>query len=295
MLGANVMWGLMSPVAKLLLVGGIVAPLILTDLRVYGAMILFWLVSFFQKREHVPAVDKLKLFGASLLAIVFNQGCFVFGVGMTSPGDASIITTSMPLWAMVFSAIYLKEPITPRKVGGIMFGAFGALLLIMGGRGFSTATASNAVLGDILVLMAQMSYALYLVLFKSFVSRYSLVTTMKWMFTFASLALLPFSWSSLVATDWLALTVRDLGSIAFVVAGATFLSYLLVINGQRRLRPTVTGMYNYVQPIVACAVAVALGLDSFNAVKAFAIILIFTGVFLVTTSKARPVQSPAKL
>ena len=51
---------------------------------------------------------------------------------MTSPVDASIITTSMPLLAMVLAAIYLKEPITGKKVLGIAVGATGALLLILG-------------------------------------------------------------------------------------------------------------------------------------------------------------------
>lgn len=37
MLGANVMWGLMSPVAKAVLVGGLVTPLVVTDLRIFGA------------------------------------------------------------------------------------------------------------------------------------------------------------------------------------------------------------------------------------------------------------------
>ena len=98
----------------------------------FGAMVLFWVVSFFMKPEHVNHRDLARLFGASLLAIVFNQGCFIFGVSLTSPADASIITTSMPLWAMVLAAFFLKEPITGKKVLGIMFGACGALLLIVG-------------------------------------------------------------------------------------------------------------------------------------------------------------------
>ena len=116
MLCANMMWGLMSPVAKFVMVGGALTPLVVTDLRVIGAMVLFWIVSFFQKQEYVPPKDLMKLFAASLLAIVFNQGCFVFGVGLSSPVDASIITTSMPLIAMVLAAVYLKVPITGRKI-----------------------------------------------------------------------------------------------------------------------------------------------------------------------------------
>ena len=118
MLGANTMWGLMSPISKFVMLGGAVTPLVVTDLRIFGAMILFWVVSFFRKPEHVGHKDLAKLFGASLLAIVFNQGCFIFGVSLSSPGDASIITTSMPLWAMVLSALILKEPITGKKVCG---------------------------------------------------------------------------------------------------------------------------------------------------------------------------------
>ena len=122
MLGANTMWGLMSPLSKLLMVGGAVTPLVVTDLRIGGAMVLFWIASFFQKPEHVNHKDLITLFFASLFAIVFNQGCFIFGVSLSSPADASIITTSMPLWAMLLAAFILKEPITGKKVLGIACG-----------------------------------------------------------------------------------------------------------------------------------------------------------------------------
>lgn len=116
MLGANVMWGLMSPLAKYAMNTGAVTPMTITELRVAGAMVLFWMVSLFGPRERVAPRDLLRLFAASLLAIVFNQGCFIFGVGLSSPVDASVITTSMPLLAMVFAALFLKEPVTGRKL-----------------------------------------------------------------------------------------------------------------------------------------------------------------------------------
>lgn len=290
MLCANAMWGLMSPLAKLVMLGGLVTPLVVTDLRVFGAMVLFWIVSFFRKPEHVGHKDLAKLFVASLLAIVFNQGCFIFGVGLTSPADASIITTSMPLWAMVLAAIFLKEPITGKKVLGIAFGATGALLLIMGSSHAgtsSTVSGDKSIWGDLLVLMAQLSYALYLVLFKNFVGKYSVFTLMKWMFTYAFICLLPFSYNDLLAAGWAGLSLMEIGSLAFIVVGSTFLCYILVVVGQKNLRPTVAGMYNYVQPVVACIVAICWGMDSFNWVKGVSILLIFGGVYLVTMSRSR--------
>ena len=289
MLGANVMWGLMSPVAKFVMVGGAVTPLVVTDLRITGAMVLFWIASFFQKPERVAPKDLLKLLGASLLAIVFNQGCFIFGVGMTSPVDASIITTSMPLLAMVLAAIYLKEPITGKKVLGIAVGATGALLLILGSHQVSEvkAAGNHYIWGDLLVLLAQLSYALYFVLFKNFVNKYSLITIMKWMFTYAFICALPFSYNDLLHTEWKSLQNTEIGALVFIVVGSTFISYVLIVIGQKNLRPTVAGMYNYVQPLVASIVAVCWGMDTFNFVKIISVALIFGGVYLVTGSRSK--------
>ncbi len=289
MLGANVMWGLMSPVAKFVMVGGAVTPLVVTDLRITGAMVLFWIASFFQKPERVAPKDLLKLLGASLLAIVFNQGCFIFGVGLTSPVDASIITTSMPLLAMVLAAIYLKEPITGKKVLGIAVGATGALLLILGSHQVSEAKAAgnHYIWGDLLVLLAQFSYALYFVLFKNFVNKYSLITIMKWMFTYAFICALPFSYHDLLHTEWKSLQNTEIGALVFIVVGSTFISYVLIVIGQKNLRPTVAGMYNYVQPLVASIVAVCWGMDTFNFVKIISVALIFGGVYLVTNSRSK--------
>lgn len=289
MLGANVMWGLMSPVAKFVMVGGAVTPLVVTDLRITGAMVLFWIASFFQKPERVAPKDLLKLLGASLLAIVFNQGCFIFGVGLTSPVDASIITTSMPLLAMVLAAIYLKEPITGKKVLGIAVGATGALLLILGSHQVSEAKAAgnHYIWGDLLVLLAQFSYALYFVLFKNFVNKYSLITIMKWMFTYAFICALPFSYNDLLHTEWKSLQGTEIGALVFIVVGSTFISYVLIVIGQKNLRPTVAGMYNYVQPLVASIVAVCWGMDTFNFVKIISVALIFGGVYLVTGSRSK--------
>ena len=46
-------------------------------------------------------------------------------------------------------------------------------------------------------------------------------------------------------------------------------------------------MYNYVQPIVACLVSVFLGLGIFGIAQGIAVLLVFSGVFLVTQSKSR--------
>lgn len=290
MFGANCMWGMMAPVAKMVMAVGVVSPLLMTDFRIVGAAVMFWIYSFFCPAEHVTFADKIRLLGAALLGIVFNQGCYIFGVGLTSPGEASVITTTMPLWVMLLAAVILKEPITLKKVGGIVIGASGAVVLVLGNLGGSISGGDN-ISGDLLVLTAQLSYACYLTFYKNFIRKYSVVTLMKWMFTFAALVILPFSVRTIAMTRWSALGMEEVAGIAYVVAGATFIAYILVMIGQKNLRPTVVGMYNYVQPVVATSIGIYLGLDRLTPVKLLAIALIFSGVYLVSVSRGRDESS----
>lgn len=287
MAGANTMWGLMAPVAKMVMAAGVVSPLLMTNFRIIGAAFLFWTASLFVPSEKVAPKDLLLLAGAAMLGILFNQGCYVFGVGYTSPGEASIITTTMPLWVMVFAAVILGEPITLKKVGGILLGGSGALMLVLGSSS-AAVKGDNPMIGDMLVLTAQVSYALYLTFYRNFIKKYSVITLMKWMFAFASVVILPVSVKEWAGTAWGDFTMTEIAGVAYVVFFATFIAYICIMIGQKHLRPTLVGMYNYVQPIVASCVGVWLGLDSFTPLKMLAVVLIFSGVFLVTISKAAP-------
>lgn len=283
MIGAEFLWGVSAPLGKMILAGGM-TPLLLTDCRMIGAAILFWIISLFTKNEKVSPKDLLNMFFASLFGIVINQCCFIWGLSLTSPVNASIITTSLPILTMVLAAIVLHEPVTKLKVGGVFLGAIGALILIIGS---STGETGGASAGDLLVICAQLSFSCYLVFFKKLIGKYSPVTLMKWMFTYASICVIPFTYGEWINMDWMAApSIVIWGAIAFVV-GPTFLSYLLLPLGQKNLRPTVTAMYNYVQPIVASFVAVWAGIGKFTIANGIAIVLVFTGVFLVTRSKSR--------
>ena len=74
---------------------------------------------------------------------------------------------------------------------------------------------------------------------------------------------------------------------AYVVFFGTFVGYILIISAQKVLRPTVVSTYNYVQPIVAVIVTVATGIGIFKWTHALAIVMVFSGVWLVTKSKSK--------
>lgn len=290
--GAAVCWGLMSPLGKDAMQNGIDG-ITLVSLRVMGGAILFWLTSLFTPREAISRKHIALLCLAAVFGLVGNQCCFTIGLSLTSPVNAGIVTTTMPISALLLSAIILKEPITLRKALGVALGCCGAVLLVMSSVRAASGSTSVAGLsmgdirGDLLCFAAQISYTIYLTVFGWLAKRYSIFTVNKWMFLSATCIIWPFTAQHVWQTPWSSLSTVTLGEIGYVVVGGTFLAYILMIRGQQVLRPTVVSMYNYVQPIVAVIVSVVLGLAVFTLTHALAVVLIFSGVALVTLSKSR--------
>ena len=291
MLTAAAIWGLMAPLGKDAMNNGLDG-ISMVSFRVLGAAVLFWTASFFVKAERVPHRDGFLFAGAALLGIVFNQCLYTVGLSFTSPVNASIVTTSMPIFAMILSFFILNEPITWRKAGGVFAGCCGAVMLVLTSMSAADGRVGD-VRGDLMCMGAQMSFALYLSVFNHLIKKYSVVTVNKWMFAWSAILILPFSAGHVVGLPWADVPVKTWLETGYVVVFGTFVSYLLSIAGQRVLRPTVVSVYNYVQPIVSVVVTVLMGLGVFTWPQAVAIILVFTGVGLVVKSKSRKDQLEA--
>ena len=188
---------------------------------------------------------------------------------------------------MIFAAILLKEPISFLKVSGILVGASGAILLVYSGHHAASAHASNLT-GNLMIFGSAMIYAFYLVFTKPLTKRYHPITLMKWMFLYASILVAPFYFRQLLSAPvYNRPDTTAILQMAYTLCFATFLAYLLIPMAQQRIRPTTISIYNNFQPLIATLVAVSVGMDHFTLIKGFSALLIFSGVYLVTRSKAR--------
>lgn len=285
---ANLIFGINYPISKWLLDGRL-TPEFHTLARMVSACALFWLLSLFMPREKLSLREIGILFLCSFCGIAGNQTLFIQGLSMTSPIDASVITAGTPIIVMLLAAVFLREPITRMKSGGVLLGAAGAVgLVLQSGQGGNAAAASFA--GDACVLGSSLIYAVYFVFSKPLSEKYSAVTMMKWMFLFAVIEVAPLTLPVIVRPGGAFAAppdARTFAGMAYVIFGATFLAYLLIPMAVRRIRPTTASMYNYVQPVVACALAILFAQDVFSAGKLLAAAAVFFGVYFVTKSKAR--------
>ena len=253
-------------------------------MRVAGATILFWLVSFFGPKEKIAKNDFLRIAACAFFGVAFNMLTFFKGLSYTSPIMGAVLMVTTPMIVLVLSAFIMKERMENRKVLGIILGLAGTITLILYGK--SLVNATNASLGNLLVFVNAVSYGFYLIIVKKLMDKYNAFTFVKWIYTFGFLMVLPFGWNEFQAVDFANLPTDIFWKIGFVVVFSTFLTYLLNLVSMRELKPTTVAVFIYLQPLFATIFAVSLGKDDLSLVKLISAVLIFVGVYLVTQKKS---------
>ena len=262
-----------------------ISPYVLFTLRAIGASALFWLLSAFMPKERIEKGDYWKIAVASLVGLFIPQMTFLMAITMTSAIDTAIIGTLGPIFTMIFAFFFLKEPITGKKAGGVALSFAGILFLIFNSVHAGGAAVTSP-LGVVLLLLNSISFSLYLGIFRPLISKYSVVTFMKWTFLFALIVSLPVSAKGLITTNFLAIPINVRWEIGFLIFFATFVAYFLIPYSQKLIRPTLVSMYSYLQPIIAAIVSIWTGIDTLDWQKILSAILIVGGVILVSKSRA---------
>ena len=283
---AYAIFGFNIIVCKDLTSGGLIPPLGIFTLRSLVAGGLFWSVSLFMPAEKIDRKDYIKIFAASMIGFLACQLTFLVGIPHITPMDCSVLTAMAPIYTMAIAAIVIKEPITFRKATGVAISFVGIIYLILSRVIAPGGVAESTPFGIIMLILNSLTFSMYLGIFKPLIAKYSAVTFMKWIFLFSACVATPLSIKGLANVDWADIPPVQYAELSYLIVCATFVSYFLIPVAQKRIRPTLVSMYSYVQPIIAIAISIAIGMDTLTWQKILATILVFSGVVIVSYSKS---------
>ena len=259
----------------------LIKPYAINILRVGVSLILFWLLwTMGDTKPHINRKHWPRFFLCGLTGIAINQMFFIKGLTYTSAIHASLLMLLTPLLITVFAFGVLKEKFTIAKAIGLALGIGGAVLLIISKE--QSASATNYLLGDMLIVVNAISYTIYFIIVKPLMAEYPPLHVVRWAFTFGFLMILPFGWNEFISIPWDKLGWSHLASLFFIVVPGTFLAYFFTIYGIQQLGAGVTGSYIYTQPVFAAIIAVIFFHEELTIPKLLAGIMIFVGVFLVS-------------
>ena len=283
---AYAIFGFNIIVCKDLTSDGLIPPLGIFTLRSLIAGALFWIVSLFKPQEKIDKGDYIRIFAASMIGFFTCQITFLVGIPYITPMDCSVMTAMAPIYTMIIAAMVIKEPITLQKAGGVGISFAGIIYLIVSRVATPGGVAESTPFGIFMLVLNCLSFSMYLGIFKPLIAKYSAVTFMKWIFLFSAVVATPFSMKGLINVDWAGIPAIQYAELAYLIICATFISYFLIPVAQKRIRPTLISMYSYVQPIIAIAVSIAIGMDTLTWQKALATLLVFGGLIIVSYSRS---------
>lgn len=284
-LGATTIYGLNHTIAK-----GVmpvyITPFGFIMLRVLGATILFWSISFLGPKEKIERKDWGRVMLCSLFGMAINMLAFFKGLDLSTPINSAVLVTTTPIIVVVLSFFLIKEKIRALKMVGIVIGLAGALLLVLYGNEIRQ-DASNIPLGNTLFLLNALFFGLYLILVKKLLEKYHPITLLKWMFLIGILYNLPIALPEFLEVSWSTLPFEAIWKMAFVVIGTTFCAYLFNVFALTQLKASTVSAFVYVQPVIGILFAVISGRDKLTTVKIAAACLVLLGVYLVS-KKPKP-------
>ena len=258
-----------------------IAPMGCVTIRLVFGAVVFWIISIFTKPENITLGDKLKLLALGAFGIFGYMSLYALSISYTTPVKFAIFNAMQPLWVMVVSALLYNKSIEGRKLTGLAVGFAGALLCILSQP--LAGKASDNHIGNLLAVLSSIIYSVYLVLSSRFVSHISSVTLLKYTFTAAAVVAVIVSFF----TGFDAPLFRNgihytpLLLLLYVLLFPTVLTYFLIPIGMKYLDSAVVALYGYVTLIVATSVSYIFGLDKFDPVILFSLLLIGISIYWV--------------
>lgn len=266
-------------------------PNVFIALRIIGSTILFWVIKSFYTKEKIERKDLFLIASCAFFGVAVNQLFFFHGLNLSSSINAGIIMTLNPIMVFILAYFILKEKLSLLKAVGVIVGALGALLLTLN-SGKSTA---DSFLGDVFLLINCVSYAVYLILVKPLMVKYSPLTVITYVFTFGAVFVLIFppTIQDLLIADFISIPTDIWLKIGFVILFVTFLAYLLMVYALSTVTATVSSSYIYLQPVMVIFFAYTFSAlqisedytDTITLQKIGNMMLIFLGVFMVAKAK----------
>jgi len=282
---ANVIFGINISVTKSLFTENWMTPMGYSVTRLFFGLIVFWTLSFFAGREKTAPRDLLIIIAGGFIGMAVTQLSFFIALQHTTPVIISLISALGPIVVLLLSALFLKDPVTKKKAIGVIIGISGAALVVF--KTGSSGASSSSILGIALALVSITGNSFYLIIIRRIAGKYNPLTLMKWMYLTATIVLAPVGISEVskqrvFSSEATLLAVLQVG---YILIFTGIIGLLLIPTALKRIKATSVSMCANFQPLVASMAAILIGQDNFTWDKLIALVLIVSGVFIITQRK----------
>lgn len=212
-----------------------------------------------------------------LLNIPINQFLFLSSLELTQAPNVAFAYSLVPAFVLIISVSFFKERTTKFKLFGVCLAVLGTVLLLMN-RGFDFSTGSS--IGDILALLASLSWAFYTILGKGLSEKYGALFTTGMAMLIGLVLYLPIFHFHPVEYQLVDISLKNWGQIFYIGAITSGVGYTLWYYSLQKMEASKVSVFNNIQPVLTTILAFFILDNAINANFVVAGVLIIAGVVI---------------
>lgn len=267
-------------------------PATISFLRFLGAALLLFPIMWIFERNRPKHTKKdwILFMLLGLTGIALYNICFFYASKYAPVIKSSLFIAANPMLIMLLSGVFLKEAITKRNVVGLLLAFLGVITIITEGNPMVILKFQFEFI-DLILLGAVITWALYSVLGRVVLQKYSSIVSTTYAVGFGTLFLLPFS---LIEQPWERFSDSTLSAwlaIGHMSVFVTVLGFILYYYGIQKIGAAKASIFINVMPVSAVVMATLFLGEVLTIGTIIGACFVISGVYVGTSVKRRNKQS----
>lgn len=260
-------------------------PMTLTFIRYLLAGIGMGIIHFIKEKElKIDKGDIIYIFLLAFLGIVLNGVLFFKGIGLTSPINTSIISSTTPAIVCIIGVLFYQEKVNIKNIISIICSIIGILLLLTNGK-LEALINIKFNKGDLIILGAIISNGIYIIGSKKILKKYVPSKILTYLFIFTAIILLP---SLYIEKDMYVLnqvSMKAIFSLIYMGIFSSLIAFLLQQKGIKKIGPVKASIYTNLIPIYSIVLSALILKEKVTLIQIIAMILVMFAIMINMENK----------
>ena len=260
-------------------------PMTLTFVRYLLAGLGMGIIHFFKEKElKIAKNDILYIFILAFLGIVLNGVLFFKGIGMTSPINTSIISSTTPAIVCIIGVLFFHEKVNIKNIVSIMCSITGILILLTNGN-LESLINIRFNKGDLIILGAIISNGIYIIGSKKILKKYESTKILTYLFIFTAIILLPSLYLERNMYVLNQVSLKAILSLIYMGLFSSLIAFLLQQKGIKKIGPVKASIYTNLIPIYSIILSSLILKERVTLIQIIAMILVMLAIIINMETK----------
>lgn len=262
-----------------------ISPFAYNTSRLIVAAISCWIFLWIKERDFkIDRQDLLPILAIGFIGNFINQYFLIIGLNHTTAGNASLIVAMLPIIVTLINVALGLEKIKNLALIGTIISFIGITLIILG-TGQEISFTGGHFFGNLMILLRMIAWAIYTILNKKYLEKYSSLKLTTYGVTIGMLPMLILWYKPLVMVNWASLPLKSYMSIFYSGVFSITLGTIFWNIGVKKVGSTKTAFYSNIAPVVSVILGMILLSETIGLFQILGAILIFTGLALSKIDK----------